>query len=92
VLVQELMDDSNEDEETFCLQGDAADLDEILTAANGQNQLKDKIFRMGTLGFVSQRDVLTAIASLEASLHKLGHKFELGSGVAAAIKVLSEVK
>jgi len=31
VLVQELMDDSNEDEETFCLQGDAADLDEILT-------------------------------------------------------------
>ena len=31
VLVQELMNDDNEDEETFCLQGDAADLDEILT-------------------------------------------------------------
>ena len=31
VLVQELMNDDNEDEETFCLQGDAADRDEILT-------------------------------------------------------------
>ena len=31
VLVQELINDDNEDEKTFCLQGDAADLDEILT-------------------------------------------------------------
>lgn len=42
-----------------------------IVVANGQNDLKDKIFRMGTLGFVSERDVLTALASLEATIKKL---------------------
>ena len=59
-----------------------------IEVANGQNDLKDKIFRMGTLGFVCDRDVLAAVASLEASLFKLGHKFEVGSGIKAAIENL----
>ena len=50
--------------------------------------MKDKIFRMGTLGYVCDRDVLAAVSSLEASLYKLGHKFEVGSGVKAAIENL----
>ncbi len=61
-----------------------------IVVANGQNKLKDKIFRIGTLGFVSQRDAITAVGSLEAALHKLGHKFELGQGVAALIKYLNK--
>ncbi len=61
-----------------------------IVVANGQNQLKDKIFRMGTLGFVSERDAIMAIGSLEASLHKLGHKFELGRGVAVLIEYLNK--
>lgn len=56
-----------------------------IVVANGQNALKDKIFRMGTLGFVSERDLITAVGSLEAVLLKLGYKFEVGSGVKAAI-------
>lgn len=59
-----------------------------IVVANGQNQLKDKIFRMGTLGFVSERDAITAIGALEATLYKLGYKFELGKGVAAVIEHL----
>lgn len=59
-----------------------------IVVANGQNELKDKIFRMGTLGFVCDRDVLAAVSSLEATLYKLGYKFELGSGVKAAIEKL----
>lgn len=59
-----------------------------IVVANGQNQLKDKIFRMGTLGFVSERDLLTAVASLEAVLYKLGHEFELGAGVKAVFETL----
>ena len=39
--------------------------------ANGQNDLKDKIFRIGTLGFVSERDILTVVAALNASIEKL---------------------
>jgi len=63
-----------------------------IVVANGQNDLKDKIFRMGTLGFVSDRDVLTAISSLEAALLKLGYKFETGAGLKAVLKTLEEVK
>lgn len=61
-----------------------------IVVANGQNDLKDKIFRMGTLGFVCDRDVLASISALEATLYKLGHKFELGSGVKAAIQILTK--
>jgi aspartate aminotransferase-like enzyme len=61
-----------------------------IVVANGQNQLKDKIFRMGTLGFVSERDAITAIGALEATLYKLGHKFELGKGVATMIENLNK--
>ncbi len=61
-----------------------------IVVANGQNKLKDKIFRMGTLGFVSERDVITAVGSLEATLYKLGYKFELGKGVATLIEYLNK--
>lgn len=59
-----------------------------IVVANGQNQLKDKIFRMGTLGFVCDRDVIAAVGALEATLYKLGHKFELGAGTRAVIENL----
>lgn len=59
-----------------------------IVVANGQNALKDKIFRMGTLGFVSDRDLITAVGSLEAVLLKLGHNFEVGSGVKAVLETL----
>ncbi len=42
-----------------------------LVVANGQGKVKDKIFRIGHLGFVSERDVLTALGALEASIKKL---------------------
>ncbi len=44
-----------------------------IVVANGQAKLKDKIFRMGHLGYVSERDVITALGALEASLAKLGY-------------------
>jgi aspartate aminotransferase-like enzyme len=59
-----------------------------IVVANGQNKLKDKIFRMGTLGFVCDRDLISAVGALEATLYKLGYKFELGKGVATVIKEL----
>jgi aspartate aminotransferase-like enzyme len=56
--------------------------------AGGQDTLKGKIFRIGHLGFVSDRDLLTAVAALEATLQSLGHPGTAGAGVAAASKVL----
>ena len=61
-----------------------------IALAGGQDHLKGQIFRMGHLGFVGDRDILTAIASLEATLAKLGaNGFSPGAGLAAAQQVLS---
>lgn len=58
-----------------------------IALAGGQDDLEGKIFRLGHLGFVSERDILTAIAALEASLSKLGHSVKPGAGVTAAAQV-----
>jgi aspartate aminotransferase-like enzyme len=56
--------------------------------AGGQDHLKGKIFRVGHLGFVSDRDILTAVSALEATLQALNYEFTSGAGVAAAAQVL----
>jgi aspartate aminotransferase-like enzyme len=61
-----------------------------IALAGGQDHVKGKIFRIGHLGFVSDRDLLTAIAALEATLQELGHEgFTPGAGIAAAAKALN---
>jgi aspartate aminotransferase-like enzyme len=53
--------------------------------AGGQDHLKGHVFRIGHLGFVSDRDVLTAVAAIEATLQELGHHRGVpGAGAAAA--------
>lgn len=62
-----------------------------ISLAGGQDDYKGKIFRIGHLGFVHDRDLLTAIAALEATLHGLGHTdFESGAGVKAAASVFQK--
>jgi len=62
-----------------------------ISLAGGQDDYKGKIFRIGHLGFVHDRDILTAIAALEATLHGLGHTdFESGAGVKAAAAVFKK--
>jgi aspartate aminotransferase-like enzyme len=58
--------------------------------AGGQDHLKGKVFRIGHLGFVCDRDVLTAVAAIEATLQELGlHKGTPGAGVAACAAALA---
>jgi len=59
-----------------------------VSIAGGQAQLKGKIFRIAHLGFMEKFDTITAISAVEIGLKELGYKFELGSGVKAAEKVL----
>ena len=57
--------------------------------AGGQDHLKGKVFRIGHLGFVCDRDVLTAVAAIESVLQSLGlHKGSMGAGLSAASEVL----
>lgn len=58
--------------------------------AGGQDHLKGKIFRMGHLGFVSDRDILTAITALETALVELNCAVTPGAGVAAASQVFAQ--
>ncbi len=59
--------------------------------AGGQDHLKGKIFRIGHLGFVAERDILTAIAALEAALVEKGaDNFTPGAGVAAAVQAFAQ--
>jgi aspartate aminotransferase-like enzyme len=61
-----------------------------IVLAGGQDHLKGKIFRIGHLGFVSDRDILAAIGALEATLQELGYEgFTPGAGVSAAAKAFN---
>jgi aspartate aminotransferase-like enzyme len=59
-----------------------------IVMAGGQDHLNGSVFRIGHLGFVSDRDILTAMAALEGTLQILGHEVS-GAGVKAAIAVLN---
>lgn len=62
-----------------------------IALAGGQDHLKGKIFRVGHLGFVSDRDILTAVSSLEATLQELGYQnAHPGAGTIAAAQVLTQ--
>ncbi|MFC1807344.1 pyridoxal-phosphate-dependent aminotransferase family protein [Candidatus Omnitrophota bacterium] len=57
--------------------------------AGGQAQLKGKIIRIATMGFMTQWDVIVAISCLEIVLKQMGYEFELGAGVRAAEEVFA---
>jgi len=54
--------------------------------AGGQDHLKGKIFRIGTMGGVGAQEILATLAAVEFTLKKSG--FEAGDGVEAAAGVL----
>ena len=57
--------------------------------AGGQGELKGKIFRMAHFGIIDSFDIIGTLGSVELTLHSLGHTQPLGTGVAAALKVLA---
>jgi aspartate aminotransferase-like enzyme len=61
-----------------------------IVLAGGQDHLNGKIFRIGHIGFVSDRDILTAVSALEATLQLIGFTNTTpGAGVKAALAVLA---
>ena len=57
--------------------------------AGGQAQLKGKIFRIATMGYITAADLKIGIETLETVLAESGYKFEKGIGVKALEKALS---
>ena len=51
--------------------------------AGGQSEMKGKIWRIATMNWVREKDVLTTFAILEVVLASQGFKFELGASTKA---------
>lgn len=61
-----------------------------LKLANGQDDLKGKIFRVTHMGYIDQFDLLAAVSGVEYVLAEMGAKIEIGKGVAAFQKALAK--
>lgn len=61
-----------------------------VVVAGGFGNLKDTIFRIGNMGIISPKDVITTISAVEGSLHELGYHGTIGEGLRAAIPLLSD--
>jgi aspartate aminotransferase-like enzyme len=57
--------------------------------AGARNRMQGKLIRIGTLGAVSDSDILTDLMHLELTLRHFGCAIEPGAGVAAAAEVLA---
>jgi aspartate aminotransferase-like enzyme len=66
--------------------------DRGVVIGGGQGDLKGKIVRIGTMGDLSQTDVLGALGALEIALLESGAKVQIGAGVQAALKVFLEAE
>jgi aspartate aminotransferase-like enzyme len=58
--------------------------------ANGQGEMKGRIFRIAHLGYFDVADLFAVIAELELILHANGIPVQLGAGVAAVQRVYAE--
>lgn len=58
-----------------------------VTIAGGQAELKGKVFRIASMGYINEFDIILALSCLEKVLYQMGYKFELGAGVRAAQEV-----
>ena len=51
--------------------------------AGGQDHLKGNIFRIGHMGNITHRELITTVSALEMTLRELGFELDMGEGVAA---------
>jgi serine---pyruvate transaminase len=61
-----------------------------ITIANGQGELKGKIFRIGHIGWFDVFDITTALAAVELALVDAGAEIERGVGVTRALDAWAE--
>ncbi|WP_299487295.1 alanine--glyoxylate aminotransferase family protein [Acaryochloris sp. IP29b_bin.137] len=60
-----------------------------IVIAAGQDHMRGKLVRIGHLGYVCDRNIITTVAALEATLNSLGYPCQLGAGIKAAHNIFS---
>lgn len=58
--------------------------------AGGQAELKGKVFRIATMGYITASDIIVTVSALERAFLEMGYRVELGKGVKAAEEILKE--
>ena len=61
-----------------------------MTIANGQGDLKGKIFRIGHIGWFDIFDITSALAAVELVLSDAGAEIERGVAVTRALEAWAE--
>jgi aspartate aminotransferase-like enzyme len=62
-----------------------------IVISGGQQELKGKIWRIGTMGALTPDDILRAVGALEAALSERGLRCDPGAAGLAASRVLGAV-
>ena len=57
----------------------------LILLAGGQDHLKGKIFRVGHLGYVNDRDIITVVSAISDTLLNLGKITTQQAGEALAV-------
>jgi alanine-glyoxylate transaminase/serine-glyoxylate transaminase/serine-pyruvate transaminase len=60
----------------------------VIVAGGLHAEIRDRYFRVGHMGAVSESDVLATVGAIEKALAQAGHGFDLGVGLAAAQSML----
>ncbi len=63
-----------------------------ITIANGQADLKGKIFRIGHIGWFDVFDIVTALSAVELALSELGAEIERGVAVTSALEAFEHAR
>src|SRR2546423_694449 len=58
--------------------------------AGQRTKLRNRVIRIGTMGFVGPEDILADLHYLECTLRDLGHAAPRGAGVQAAAAILAQ--
>jgi alanine-glyoxylate transaminase / serine-glyoxylate transaminase / serine-pyruvate transaminase len=61
----------------------------VILAGGLHPEIKGEYFRIGHMGAVSQGDILATLGAIEMALAGVGHEFDRGAGVAAAMAALT---
>lgn len=60
-----------------------------IVLAGGQGKIADAVWRWGTMGALSENDVVGGLSAFELVLREQGYAFEFGAGVRAAMEVFA---
>ena len=60
----------------------------VIVAGGLHGEIRDRYFRVGHMGAVSESDILVTVGAMERGLARAGYRFPVGAGLAAAQEVL----